>query len=51
MLKKIVSTRNIGKFVDYQCEGDVELRQLNIIYADNDRGLPYSDRRMRECGL
>jgi wobble nucleotide-excising tRNase len=38
MLKKIVSIRNIGKFADYQCKGDVELRQLNIIYADNGRG-------------
>lgn len=38
MLKKIISIRNVGKFADYSCYGDVELRKLNIIYADNGRG-------------
>lgn len=38
MLKKIISIRNVGKFADYSCHGDVELRQLSIIYADNGRG-------------
>jgi len=38
MLKKIISIKNVGKFADYQYQGDVELRKLNIIYADNGRG-------------
>lgn len=38
MLKKIISIRNVGKFADYQYEGDLELRKLNIIYADNGQG-------------
>lgn len=38
MLKKIISIRNVGKFADYSCYGDVELRKLNIIHADNGRG-------------
>lgn len=38
MLKKIITIKNIGKFKDYQYEGDVELRKLNIIYANNGRG-------------
>lgn len=38
MLKKVLSIKNVGKFVDYSCYGDVELRRLNVIYADNGRG-------------
>ena len=38
MLRKIISIKNVGKFADYQYQGDVELRKLNIIYADNGRG-------------
>jgi wobble nucleotide-excising tRNase len=38
MLEKIISIRNVSKFAEYQCQGDVELRRLDIIYADNGRG-------------
>jgi len=38
MIKKVISIKNVGKFADYSCYGDVELRKLNIIYADNGRG-------------
>ena len=38
MLKKILSIKSVGKFFNYSCCGDVELRRLNIIYADNGRG-------------
>ena len=38
MLEKIISIRNVGKFAEYQCQGDVELRRVNIVYADNGRG-------------
>ena len=36
MIKKVISIKNVGKFADYSCYGDVELRKLNIIFADND---------------
>ena len=38
MLRKIISIRNVGRFAIYQYQGDVELRKLNIIYADNGQG-------------
>jgi len=38
MLSKIISIENVGRFADYQCAGDVQLRKLNVIYADNGRG-------------
>jgi wobble nucleotide-excising tRNase len=38
MLSKIISIENVGRFADYQCAGDVQLRKLNVVYADNGRG-------------
>ncbi len=38
MLKKIVAVSNLGKFKNYQAGGDVELRKINVIYADNGQG-------------
>jgi wobble nucleotide-excising tRNase len=38
MLKKILSVRNIGKFVSCSAHGDVELRKLNIVFGENGRG-------------
>ncbi len=38
MLEKVISIRNVGKFAEYQCQGDVAFRRLNIVYADNGRG-------------
>ncbi len=38
MLKKIISIKNVGKFLSYKAVGDVELRRLNLIYGENARG-------------
>ncbi len=38
MLKKVISVSNLGKFKNYQASGDVELRKINIVYADNGQG-------------
>lgn len=38
MIKKIISIKNIGKFTEYNAAGDVELRKLTLIYAENGRG-------------
>ena len=38
MIKKIVSIKNIGKFVDYYGEDRLALLPLTLIYAENARG-------------
>ena len=38
MLKKVVSIKNVGKFVDYQASGKVNFSKMALIYAENGRG-------------
>jgi wobble nucleotide-excising tRNase len=38
MIKKFVEIKNIGKFENCSASGDVELKKLNVIYAENGRG-------------
>lgn len=38
MLKKIIQIENVGKFRSCKPKGDVEFRQLNLVYAENGRG-------------
>jgi len=38
MIKKIITIKNIGRFKDYNCSGDLELKKLNIIYGENGGG-------------
>lgn len=38
MLKKFIEIKNIGKFNDCKASGDVELKKLTIICAENGRG-------------
>lgn len=38
MLKKFIEIKNIGKFTDCKASGDVELKKLNVICAENGRG-------------
>lgn len=38
MLDKIVHIKNIGRFLSYNASGDVSLRKLSLIYAENGRG-------------
>lgn len=38
MLKKFVEIKNIGKFNNCTASGDVELKKLNVICAENVRG-------------
>jgi wobble nucleotide-excising tRNase len=38
MIDKIVHVKNIGRFLNYNASGDVSLRKLSLIYAENGRG-------------
>jgi len=38
MLEKIVQIKSIGRFRDYSANGDVTLRKLTLVYAENGRG-------------
>ncbi len=38
MLRKIISIKNVGRFLNYSASGDVELRRYNLIFAENGRG-------------
>jgi wobble nucleotide-excising tRNase len=38
MLKKVISIKNVGNFLDYQAKGNVELSKMALIYAENGRG-------------
>ena len=38
MLDKIVSIKNVGRFLNYSASGDVELKRYNLIFAENGRG-------------
>jgi len=38
MLRKIVSIKNVGRFLNYSASGNVELKRYNLIFAENGRG-------------
>jgi len=38
MLEKIIKIKNIGRFYDYNAKGDVSLRKITLVFADNGRG-------------
>lgn len=38
MLKRIISIENVGRFKDYQAKGNVELKQVTLIFGENARG-------------
>jgi wobble nucleotide-excising tRNase len=38
MIEKIISIKNVGRFEDYACSGDVTFRRLNLLYAENGQG-------------
>lgn len=38
MIKKFISLNNIGRFHNYSCKGDIELRKVNLFYAGNGFG-------------
>jgi len=38
MLRKIVSIKNVGRFLSYGASGDVELKRYNLVFAENGRG-------------
>ena len=38
MIKKIITIKNIGKFVNCNYSGDVAFRDLTLVYAENGRG-------------
>jgi wobble nucleotide-excising tRNase len=38
MLRKLISIRNVGRFLAYSAGGDVELKRYNLVFAENGRG-------------
>lgn len=38
MLKKFISIKNVGRFLNYSASQDVELKRYNLIFAENGRG-------------
>ncbi len=38
MLQKIISIKNVGRFLNYNASGDVGLKRYNLIFAENGRG-------------
>jgi len=38
MIEKLITIRNVTKFHDFNCVGDIEFRSLNLIYAENGKG-------------
>lgn len=38
MLRKIISIKNVGRFLNYSATSDVELKRYNLIFAENGRG-------------
>jgi wobble nucleotide-excising tRNase len=38
MLRKLISIRNVGRFLAYSAAGDVDLKRYNLVFAENGRG-------------
>src|SRR5208282_3613352 len=38
MLRKVISIKNIGRFLNCGAAGDVELKHYNLVFAENARG-------------
>ncbi len=38
MLRKLISLKNVGRFLNYGASGDVDLKRYNVIFAENGRG-------------
>ena len=38
MIERIIRIRNLGRFANYQAQGDVMMRKLTLIYGENGCG-------------
>ena len=38
MIKKFIALKNVGRFLNYAYDGDMELRRYNLFFAENGRG-------------
>lgn len=38
MIKKILEIKNVGRFVNYSCKGNVEFCKLTLVFGENGRG-------------
>ena len=38
MLRKIISIKNVGRFLSYSAGGDVELKHYSLVFAENRGG-------------
>lgn len=50
MINKILFIKNVGRFVDYSCHGDVEFQKLTLIFGENGRGKTMLSAILRSLG-
>jgi wobble nucleotide-excising tRNase len=50
MIDKIIQIKNVGKFVNYSCTGDVEFRKTTLIFGENGRGKTMLSAILRSLG-
>lgn len=50
MINKILFIKNVGRFVDYACHGDVEFQKLTLIFGENGRGKTMLSAILRSLG-
>ena len=50
MINKILSIKNVGRFVNYLCHGDVEFQRLTLIFGENGVGKTMLSALFRSLG-
>lgn len=50
MLKKVISIKNVGNFVDYRAQGQNDFSKMALIYAENGKGKTTLSAIMRSLG-
>ena len=50
MINKILFIKNVGRFVNYSCHGDVEFQKLTLIFGENGRGKTMLSAILRSLG-
>jgi wobble nucleotide-excising tRNase len=51
VINKILFIKNVGRFVDYSCHGDVEFQKLTLIFGENGRGKTMLSAILRSLGI
>jgi wobble nucleotide-excising tRNase len=50
VINKILFIKNVGRFVNYSCHGDVEFQKLTLIFGENGRGKTMLSAILRSLG-